>query len=147
MRAVVFDRYGGAEELSVRELPDPTPGAGEALVRVHASALNGFDPMMLAGSTGLNTPFPMTPCGDGAGEVVALGASVDGAGLAIGARVMIDPAIPGRGMFGETEPGTCRELIAVPVGNLVPIPDGVTFSQAAAIPVAYGTALKMIEDR
>ncbi|MFV1988629.1 MAG: zinc-binding dehydrogenase [Gemmatimonadota bacterium] len=147
MRAVVYERHGGVEELVVRELPDPTPAAGEALIRIRAAALNGFDPMMLGGGTGLKTPLPMTPCGDGAGEVVAFGDGAADAGLEIGARVMIDPSIPGIGMFGETVPGTCCELLCVPLGNLLPMPDGVTFARAAAIPVAYGTALKMLEDR
>lgn len=147
MRALVYDRHGGVEELHVREMDDPTPGEGEAIVRIHAAALNGFDPMMLAGSTGLKTPLPMIPCGDGAGEVVEFGPSTEPGPLAIGTRVMIDPAIPGRGMFGETERGTCRELVPVPVSHLVPIPDGASYAQAAAIPVAYGTALKMIEER
>jgi len=135
------------EELVVRELTDPTPAEGEALIRVRAAALNGFDPMMMGGHTRLKTPFPMIPCGDGAGEVVAFGDGASDSGLEVGARVLIDPSIPGRGMFGETIPGTCCELLCVPLGNLIPMPDEVTFARAAAIPVAYGTALKMLEDR
>ena len=73
MRAVVYDRHGGPEELVVREVADPVPGNGEALVRVRAAGLNGFDPMMLAGSTGLKVPLPMTPCGDAAGSGSGLG--------------------------------------------------------------------------
>ncbi|MCG8466638.1 MAG: zinc-binding dehydrogenase [Gemmatimonadetes bacterium] len=147
MKAVVYERHGGPEELRVREVADPEPGPGEAVVRVRAAGLNGFDPMMLAGSTGLKVPFPMTPCGDAAGEVVAFGPDTETSALAEGDRVMLDPSIPGRGMFGETIPGTCRELIAAPASALVPIPDGVGFSAAASIPVAYGTALRMMEER
>jgi len=158
VKAIVYERHGGVEELELRDVPEPIPGEGEALVRVRAAGLNGFDPMMLAGATGLRVPLPMIPCGDAAGEIVGFGAgegdpgaAEDGddapTGFAIGDRVLIDPSIPGRGMFGEAIPGTCREVIAVPVGNLVPIPEGVSFARAAAIPVAYGTALHMIEDR
>ncbi len=147
MKAIVYERHGGVEALELRDLPDPEVGEGEALVRVRAAGLNGFDPMMLQGSTGLEVPFPMTPCGDAAGQIVALGPKAGQAGLAPGDRVVLDPSIPGRGMFGETMPGTCRELIVAPVSAFVPIPEGVTFAQAAAIPVAYGTALRMMDDR
>ena len=147
MKAIVYERHGGVEELELRDVPDPVAGEGEALLRVRASGLNGFDPMMLQGSTGLKVPFPMTPCGDAAGEIVDLGPNAGAEGFSRGDRVMLDPSIPGGGMFGETIPGTCRELIVAPVSSLVPMPEEVTFAQAAAIPVAYGTALHMMEDR
>lgn len=147
MKAVVYERHGGPEVLEVREIDEPVADRGEAVIRVRAAALNGFDPMMLEGSTGLTVPLPMTPCGDAAGEIVELGAGTAASGLSVGQRVLLDPAIPDRGMFGESLPGTCRELVAAPVANLVPVPEGVGFAQAAAIPVAYGTALRMMEDR
>lgn len=147
MRAVVYERHGGPEVLELRDLPDPEPAEGEAVVRVRAAALNGFDPMMLEGSTSIDVPLPMIPCGDAAGEVAELGTGAGEAGLSVGDRVMLDPSVPGRGMYGESMPGTCRELITAPAGNLVPVPEGVSFVHAAALPVAYGTALKMMEDR
>ena len=154
MRSVLYDRHGGVEELYLGEVPTPLPAPGEALVRVRACALNGFDPMMLGGATGLRIPLPMTPCGDAAGEIEAFGPDDDQAAPAEGAspwsvgdRVMIDPVIEGRGMLGEKARGAASEYVAVPIENLVRIPAGVPFEHAAALPVAYGTALRMIEDR
>ncbi len=147
MRAVLYDRHGGVDELYLGEVPTPLPAAGEALVRVRACALNGFDPMMLGGTTGLRVPLPMTPCGDAAGEIEAFGPGADRADWVVGDRVMLDPYIPGRGMLGEKARGAASEYVSVPLENLVRIPDGVSFEHAAALPVAYGTALRMIEDR
>ena len=147
MRAVLYDRHGDVDELYLGEVPTPLPAAGEALVRVRACALNGFDPMMLAGTTGLRVPLPMTPCGDAAGEVEAFGPGTEAGGWRVGDRVMIDPFIEGRGMLGEKARGAASEYLSVPLKNLVLIPPGVSFEHAAALPVAYGTALRMIEDR
>ena len=147
MRAVLYDRHGGVDELYLGEVPTPLPAAGEALVRVRACALNGFDPMMLGGTTGLRIPLPMTPCGDAAGEIEAFGPGTDAAGWSVGDRVMLDPFIEGRGMLGEKARGAASEYVSAPLENLVRIPDGVSFEHAAALPVAYGTALRMVEDR
>ena len=147
MRAVLYDRHGGVDELYLGEIPTPLPASGEVLVRVRACALNGFDPMMLAGATGLRVPLPMIPCGDAAGVVEAFGPGADAAGWQVGDPVMIDPFIEGRGMLGEKARGAACEYVSVPLENLVRIPEGVPFEHAAALPVAYGTALRMIEDR
>lgn len=147
MKAVLYDAHGDADQLYVGEVPDPEPAPGEALVRIRACGLNGFDPMMLGGTTGLRVPLPMTPCGDAAGEIAGFGPGTDAAGRRVGDRVLIDPLIEGRGMLGEKAPGAAAEYLAVPLGNLLSVPDGVSFEQAAALPVAYGTALRMIEDR
>ncbi|MDE2879184.1 zinc-binding dehydrogenase [Candidatus Palauibacter soopunensis] len=147
MKAVLYDAHGDADQLHVGEVPDPEPASGEALVRIRACGLNGFDPMMLGGTTGLRVPLPMTPCGDAAGEIAGFGPGTDAAGRQVGDRVMIDPLLESRGMLGEKAPGAASEYLAVPLENLLPIPDGVAFEQAAALPVAYGTALRMIEHR
>lgn len=145
MKAVRFHEHGGTDRLVVEEIPTPVPGPGEALVRVRAAALNGFDPMMLEGSTNLKTPLPLTPCGDVAGEIAALGPSVGD--WKIGDRVSVYPILPVTGMMGETAQGGLGEFVSLPVGNLLRIPDGVTFVQAAALPVAYGTAWRMVSAR
>ncbi len=145
MRAIRYHRHGGVEALQLDEIATPEPAPGEALIRVRAAALNGFDPMMLAGTTGLKTPLPMVPCGDFAGEVVATAPDVKT--VAVGARVTAFPILPVRGMMGETTPGAAAEFIAVPARALIALPRAVTFEDAAALPVAYGTALRMMGER
>ena len=147
MKAVLYDRHGNVNQLYLADVPTPVPAPGEALIRIRACALNGFDPMMLAGTTGLRVPFPMTPCGDAAGEVAGFGPGTDPAGWRVGDGAIIDPYIPDRGMLGEKAPGAAAEYLAVPMESLVRIPDGVSFEHAAALPVAYGTALRMVEER
>ena len=147
MRAIIFHAHGSIENLKCEEIPAPTPGPGEVLIRVKAVSLNGFDPMILKGTTSLKTPFPMSPGGDFSGEIVGLGSSVDNGTWKVGDRVCPYPYIDGRGMTGETLPGACRELVTMPVTNLLRMPDGLSFVDAAALPIAYGTALRMIETR
>ena len=69
MKAVVFHEHGSVSNLRLEEFPDPVAGAGDVIIRVRATSLNGFDPMILGGTTGLRTPLPMIPCGDFAGEM------------------------------------------------------------------------------
>jgi alcohol dehydrogenase len=147
MKAIVYDRHGGVDNLRYADIADPEPGADEVLIRVRAVSLNGFDPMMLKGTTSLKTPFPMSPGGDFAGEIVAVGPSVDSSRWKVGDRVCPFPYIEGRGMIGETLPGACRELIAMPVQNLLRMPEALSFTDAATLPIAYGTALRMMRTR
>ena len=145
MRAVVFESHGDLDVLEWSDWPDPVPGNDEVLVKVEAAALNGFDPMVLKGIPTLKTPLPMIPGGDVAGTVVQLGPDVSEGELEIGARVLVNPLQPGRGMMGETILGGFCEYVAVPYDSLVPIPEEVGFIDAAALPVAYGTAHRMMK--
>ncbi len=146
MKAVVFDAHGALENMHYRDVPIPTPAAHECLLRVRAVALNGFDPMVLRGIPGLKTPLPMTPGADIAGEIVALGAAVSPKVWKIGDRVTVIPN-QDKGMIGETLRGGAADLFCVDAQFLLPIPDAVSFVQAACLPVAYGTALRMMETR
>jgi len=146
MKAVVFHQHGPLDNLRYEEVPDPRPGATEILIRVRAVALNGFDPMVLRGIPGLKTPLPMIPGADIAGEIVELGASVDRGRWKPGDRVTVVPN-QATGMMGETKRGGAADLIAVEQDYVLPIPDKVSFVDAACLPVAYGTALRMIETR
>ena len=145
MKAVLFDQHGTPEDLHWRDTDTPRTDKDDVLIRVRAAALNGFDPMMLSGETGLKTPFPMTPCGDFAGEIAALGDGV--ADWRIGDRGNPYPILPVKGMMGETTPGAAAEYVCVPASVLIKMPDAVSFEDAAAMPVAYGTALRMIATR
>jgi alcohol dehydrogenase len=145
MKAILFDEHGGLEKLRWGDFPDPKCAPDECLLRVTAVALNGFDPMILRGIPGLKTPFPMIPGGDVAGEVIEVGA--EARGFKVGDRVQVVPFQPGIGQMGETLRGGACERIAVKARFLLPIPDGVSDVDAAALPIAYGTARRMIEAR
>ena len=146
MKAVVFDSHGPLDNMRYRDAPDPKPGPKDVLIRVRALALNGFDPMVLRGIAGLKTPLPMTPGADIAGEIVALGAEVDRAHWKVGDRVTVIPN-QDHGMVGETLVGGASELFATESRYLLPVPDAVSFVDAACLPVAYGAALRMMETR
>ncbi|MEO0462950.1 MAG: zinc-binding dehydrogenase [Pseudomonadota bacterium] len=145
MRAAQYAEHGGTDLLKIAQARVPKYGETDALIRVRACALNGFDPMMLLGTTGLKVPFPMTPCGDFAGEIAALGDKVHG--WSVGDRVSPYPILLGKGMMGETTPGAACEFVVVPAEALIAVPDGVSDADAAAMPCAYGTALRMVETR
>lgn len=147
MKAVIFSEHGPVSNLHLADLPIPVPGPGQALVRVRAVGLNGFDPMILAKIPGIKTPLPMIPGGDISGEVVAYGEGNAIQTLPVGTRVLVDPLLGSNDLFGETVRGGACEYVAVPAANLVPLPDAVSFEQAAALPIAYGTAYRMIRKR
>ncbi len=148
MKAIVFEKHGGVEQLCYTDVSDPTTLVGEALVRVKALALNGFDPMILKKIPGLRIPLPMIPGGDVAGVIERFGPETRPEHWSIGDRVLIDPLMLEKGgVLGETVLGGAAEFIVVPVRNLIRIPQGVSFENAAALPIAYGTAHRMMLDR
>ncbi|MGE0417202.1 MAG: zinc-binding alcohol dehydrogenase family protein [Acetobacteraceae bacterium] len=147
MQAIRFHAHGGPEQLRVETIPTPAPAAHEVLLRIRAVSLNGFDPMVLRGIPGLPTPRPMIPCGDCAGEIVALGADVDATRWHIGDRVSVMPIMPGLGVMGETQPGVAAQFRTVPQSALLRLPDTVSDHQAACLPTAFGTAMRMLATR
>jgi len=145
MKAILFDAHGGPENLRWGEFPDPVCEPDSCVLKVKAVALNGFDPMILRGIPGLKTPFPMIPGGDVAGEIVEVGRDVTG--FKVGDRVQVVPFQPGIGQMGETLRGGACEKVAVKARFLLPIPDKVSDVDAAALPIAYGTARRMMVER
>ena len=161
MKAVYFETHGGPEVLKIGELPTPTPGHGEVRVRVRASALNHLDIFTRDGMENVRVPLPQIPCGDGSGEIDILGPGVEG--LAPGDRVLIQPGVycgacefclAGEQslciryrILGEHLPGTLAEFAVVPARNVFRIPDGLGFEGAAAFPLAYQTAWRMVVGR
>lgn len=145
MRAAYYEQHGSTDEIKVGDIDTPKIGRDEVLIRVRAASLNGFDPMILAGTTELKTPMPMIPLGDFAGEIEAVGSRVRG--WQAGDRVCPFPFVAAEGMTGETRRGAAAQYIAFPAVNLIKIPDAVSFVDAACLPIAYGTAYRMMIDR
>jgi alcohol dehydrogenase len=142
MRAVVFHEHGGREVLRLEDdVPVPHAGPGEAVVRVQACGLNHLDVFVRQGMPGKRTPLPFISGGDIAGIVTEIGSGP--ADIRVGQRVVVDPAIHG-GAIGENAPGGLAEYVKVPAANRIPLPDTVSFDEAAALPIAYGSAWRML---
>ena len=144
MKAVVIRHHGGLEQVEFADdYRDPSYEPDEVLVRVRAASLNYHDIFTRRGMPGIKLALPVIPGLDMAGEVEALGASVEG--WSVGDRVLVDPVdrIAGT-LMGETRDGGFAELCKVKSHQLIPLPDDVSFDQAAALPVAFGSAHRMI---
>ncbi|WP_372618834.1 alcohol dehydrogenase catalytic domain-containing protein [Falsiroseomonas sp.] len=142
MLAAVIERQGDIANLAVRDWPDPVPGPGEVLVEVRAVGLNHLDIFVRRGMPGFPVTTPFISGGDIAGRVAALGESVTR--WRVGDRVAVNPMTPA-GMMGEEVQGGMAQLCTVPETHLVRIPDGMDEVTAAAIPINFGTALRMLE--
>ncbi|HVS84212.1 MAG TPA: zinc-binding dehydrogenase [Gaiellaceae bacterium] len=147
MRAVRIHEDGGPEVLVLEEAPDPVAGPGEVLVRLRASALNHLDVWIRKGLP--SVPKPRILGADGAGVVEALGDGVTG--FELGQPVVINPGVEAADgtihVIGEHGDGTNAELIAVPAENVHPLPDGLSFEEAAAFPLVFETAYRMLVRR
>jgi NADPH:quinone reductase-like Zn-dependent oxidoreductase len=137
VKAIRIHEDGGPEVLRYEEVPDPEPGDGDVLVELRAASMNHLDVWIRKG-------LPSVP------KPRILGA--DGAGVIAGTdeRVVINPGIMSGGrthIIGETRDGTHAELIAVPRDYVHPIPDGLSFEEAAAFPLVFETAYRMLVPR
>ena len=144
MRAMVVRQHGGPEVMElVSDFADPEIGEGDVLIRVHAASLNYHDVFTRRGMPGIKVPMPLIMGLDIAGEIVAIGPGVEG--WSVGERVLVDPInrVEG-GLMGETMHGGLAELCRARAHQLVRIPGDVSFVDAAALPVAYGTAHRML---
>ena len=159
MKAIFFTQHGGNEVLQYGDRPDPVAGPGEVRVTIRAAALNRLDVFVRNGIP--HVPLPQIPGADGAGIVDAVGAGVEG--VAVGDRVLIQPGLwcgacefcrAGEQsscvtyrILGEHTVGTFAERAVVPARNVFPIPEGLSFAQASAFPLAYQTAWRMVVGR
>ena len=145
MKAAVIHEHGGPGSITIEtDFPDPEPGPGDVVVKVHAATLNYHDVFTRRGMPGINVPMPAIMGLDFAGEIVALGSGVDD--WKVGQRVVIDPVDregPG-GLIGEMWHGGLAELCKVPAHHLVRLPDDVSFEAASCLACAYGSALRMM---
>ena len=141
MKAAVIEKQGGLENLVYRDWPDPIPREGEVLLRVRACGLNHLDIFVRRGMPGFPVPVPFISGGDIAGDIAALGPRVNG--WSIGDRAALHP-VTHEGMMGEEIPGGMAEYVRVPTENLIPLAPGLDFATAAAVPIAYGTAIRML---
>jgi alcohol dehydrogenase len=144
MKAMIVREHGDLGRLVYDEqFPDPRPGPGEVVVAVRATSLNYHDVFTLRGMPGITIPMPAIMGLDVAGEIDELGPDVEG--WRVGDRVLIDPIDRRRGgLMGETIHGGLAERCRAGAHQLIPIPAGVSFADAAALPVAYGTAHRMM---
>ena len=144
MRAVALHAHGGPEQLVlVPDFPDPRPAEGDVILRVRACSLNYHDVFTRRGMPGINLRMPVIPGLDVAGEIDEVGPGVEG--WQVGDRVLVDPVDRKKGgLMGETIHGGLAERCRAAAHQLIRIPDGVSFEAAAALPVAYGTAHRMM---
>ena len=143
MKAIRIHEDGGPDVLRYEEAPDPSPEAGEVLVRLRAASLNRLDLWIRKGLP--SVPKPRILGADGAGVVAATGEGVSG--FAVGDAVVINPGIEHGSrisVIGEHMDGTHAELIAVPATNVYPLPDGLSFEEAAAFPLVFETSYRML---
>ena len=145
MRVMALREHGDVEQLKPERWPKPSPGPNEALIEVKACGLNYMDVFVLQGMPDLPTKMPRIPGGDIAGVVMEVGANV--APSWVGRRVVLFPRFPEGGVLGENGNGGLCEYMAVDHRQLIGLDDAVTFDEAAALPIAYGTSHRMMFTR
>lgn len=159
MKAVRIHEFGGPEVLRYEDVPDPKPRKDHILVRVRACAMNHLDIWVRKGLPGIQLPH--IPGSDVAGEIVEVGEYVTG--FKTGQRVLLAPMsfchhcakcvaglqnqCPEFTVLGNRVDGGDCELIGVPAVNVIPIPDGLSFDEAASVPLVFLTAWHMLAGR
>ena len=138
MKAIVIEGYGGPDRLVLRERPDPKPGSGEILVRVHAAGVNPVDWKIRRGDLRmvLRVGFPYIPGGDVAGEVVEVGAGV----------TQFRPGDAVVSFVDLKKGGGYAELAVVKDSAAAHKAQALSFTEAASLPIAAGTALQALRD-
>src|SRR2546425_1675040 len=158
MKAVGFRAHGGLDRLELLDVPKPEVGEGEVLVRVKACALNHLDLWVREGLPGLKLALPHIPGCDVAGDVAAVGPSVTYP--EVGVRVAVNPGLycgacewciqgehplcPEFKILGEHVPGGYAEYVKVPAQNCVELPTDFDYVEAAAAPLVFETAWRML---
>ena len=134
MKAIISRTSGGPETLSLEDMPEPTPKAGQVVIAVHAVGVNYPDVLIIEDRYQTKPERPFSPGAEVSGVVAAVGAGVDG--LQVGDRVLATPGY-----------GGMAERIAVDAGRCVVLPDTMPFDEAAAFVMTYGTSYHALVDR
>ena len=134
MKAVLCKAHGPASDLVLEDVASPTPKKNEILLDVHAASVNFPDTLIIQGKYQFQPPLPFSPGGEAAGVVAAAGEHAGA--FKVGDRVM---ALTGWGSFAEQ--------VAVPVYNVLPIPEGMDFATASAFGMTYGTSMHALRQR
>jgi alcohol dehydrogenase len=143
MKALVLRRHGSLDDLDVvSDYPVPAAVEGHVVIRVRASSFNYHDVFTMRGMPGIKVPLPVIPGLDMAGEIAEVGPGV--AAWKSGDRALVNPVNRKKGLMGEMLDGGMAEYCLVAADQLIAMPTGVTFEEAAALPVAYGTAHRML---
>src|SRR5580765_733224 len=143
MKALVLRKHGTLDELEVvSDYPVPQATEGHVVIRVRASSFNYHDVFTVKGMPGIKVPLPVIPGLDMAGEIAEVGPSVTK--WKAGDRVLVNPVNKKKGLMGEMLDGGMAEYCLVAADQLIAMPAGVSFEQAASLPVAYGTAHRML---
>ena len=143
MKAVVLHEHGGPEKLVYEpNYRDPQVTEGHVVLRVRATSLNYHDIFTRRGMPGIKVPLPVIIGLDLAGDIAEIGPGVSG--WKLGDRVLVHPIHPQRGLMGEMLDGGMAEYCLVSAEQLIRLPPRVSYEQAASLPVAYGTAHRMM---
>jgi alcohol dehydrogenase len=143
MKALVLGAHGDLDQLQVvTDKPVPRAAPGGVVIRVRASSFNYHDVFTVKGMPGIKVPLPVVIGLDMAGEIAEVGEAVDA--WKVGDRVLVNPLNRAKGLMGEMLDGGMAEYCAVSAEQLIALPDAVSFDAASALPVAYGTAHRML---
>ncbi|MVW70176.1 zinc-binding dehydrogenase [Bordetella sp. 15P40C-2] len=143
MKALLLSEHGDLDKLHVvTDKPVPTATEGHVVIRVGASSFNYHDVFTVRGMPGIKVPLPVVIGLDMAGEIVEVGAGVEG--WKVGDRVLVNPLNRSKGLMGEMLDGGMAQYCLVSAPQLIALPDAVSYEDAAALPVAYGTAHRML---
>jgi len=143
MKALLLRKHGGLDDLEVvNNHPVPRATDGHVVIRVRASSFNYHDVFTVRGMPGIKVPLPVVIGLDMAGEIAELGPGVTG--RKTGDRVLVNPLNKKKGLMGEMMDGGMAEYCLVAADQLIAMPAGVSFEEAASLPVAYGTAHRML---
>ena len=132
MKAIRVHQFGGPEQLKLEELPDPAPGAGEVVVKIHAAGVNPFEVYMRTGTYAVKPQLPYIPGADAGGVISKLGTGVQR--FKVGDRVYVAGNLSGT----YAEQTLCAE------SQVHPLPKNVSFQQGAAVGVPYATAYRAL---